>query len=87
MQNVGSKLDKIIESQSVMQTQQAVMATDMKHLIADNVEFKVETERNATALKIQVYKTKEIVLKHSIWFTIIHFLTVTLVGFFTYKSM
>lgn len=80
---VGSKLDSIIESQTEMQTAQAVMANDMKHLIADNVEFK----ENLTTLKTDYYKTKGIVEKHGIWFTIIHFITVSLLGFLGFKSM
>lgn len=85
--DVGSKLDSIIESQAELKTQQAVMCTDMKHIIKDNAEFKEVTNKNLTTLKTDYYKTKLVVERHTIWFTVGHFITVTLVGFFTYKSM
>lgn len=81
--DVGSKLDSIIESQAEFKTQQAVICNDMKHLIKDNEDFK----GNLATLKSDYYKTKTIVEKHGIWFTIIHFITVTLLGFLGYKSM
>ena len=81
--SVEAKIDKIIASQADFKTQQAVMATDMKHLIKDNIEFK----DNLATLKLDYYKTKGVVEKHGIWFTIIHFLTVTLLGYIGYKGL
>lgn len=82
-----NKLDIIIESQAHLKTQQAVMCVDMKHIIKDNAEFKETTNKNVTTLKADYYKTKTIVERHSIWFTVIHFITVTLLGIFGFKSM
>ena len=85
--DVGSKLDKIIDSQAGLKTQQAVLCRDMKHLIADNVEFKEGMNKNVAAFKKDYYKTKATVQKHGIWFSVGHFLTVTLLGLLGYKNM
>ena len=81
--DVGSKLDKIIESQSEFKTQQAVLDTKMSHLITDNVEYKAKMEN----LEIRQNKTKAIVDKHGIWFTLIHSITVFILGLIGYKNM
>ena len=85
--NVGSKLDSIIKSQAEFAMQQAVMCNDMKHLIADNVEFKENMTTNVATLKKEFYKTRAVVSKHGIWFTIIHGITLFLAGLIGYKSM
>jgi len=83
--SVESKLDKIIESQAEFKTQQAVQCARMKHLIADNVEFKENMNKNVANLKEDYYKTKATVQKHGIWFTVGHFITVTVLGYFGFK--
>ena len=85
--NVGSKLDKIIESQAEFGKQQAVLCTKMTHLIADNVEFKESMTTNVANFKKDYYKTKATVQKHSIWFTIGHSITMFILGFLGIKNM
>ena len=85
--NVGSKVEKRIERQEEFATQQAVLCTKMTHLIADNVEFKENMTNNVATLKKEFYKTRAVVSKHGIWFTLIHGITLFLAGIFGYKSM
>ena len=87
MPNVGSKLDKIIESQKESAIQQAVLGNDMKHMLVDNVGFKEKMDKEVGTLKKDYYKTRATVDKHGIWFTLIHSITVFLLGLIGYKSM
>lgn len=80
--NVGQKLDNIMVSQAESQKHQAVMCNDLKHLIEDNLEFK----NNLATLKKDYYETKRTVEKHTIWFSIIHFFTVSLIGWLGFKN-
>lgn len=55
---VESKIDRILASQAAMQTQQAVMCNDIKHMLEDNVEFKQATNVKIDKLTSSHYKTK-----------------------------
>lgn len=57
--NITEKLDNIIAIQSDIKQCQAIMQNDIKHIVADNVEFKSGTNKNISTLKDDYYKTKE----------------------------
>ena len=83
---INAILTEIRDGQAKLQTQQAVMCNDMKHLIKDNVEFKESMNKNVATLKTDYYKTKTIVQKHTIWFAILHFFTVSLLAYIGLKT-
>lgn len=86
LQNINmtqeQKIDKILESQGQIQTQQAVMCNDIKHIIKDNFEF----QNGVGVFKKDYYETKRTVEKHTIWFSIIHFFTAGVLGYLGFKT-
>lgn len=56
--SIEGKLDKVLASQATMQTAQAVMGNDIKHIKEDLSEFKGVTNVKIDKLKTSHYKTK-----------------------------
>ena len=74
-------------AQEQLKGQQAVICNDLKHVIADNVEFKNNTNKNITSLKTDYYKTKTTVDKHSVWFTVFHTVTGAFLSYLGIKTI
>jgi len=67
--------------QGEIKTQQAVMANDLKYVIADNVEFK----NGVSKFKTEFYSTRETVNKHGVWFAVIQSGVILILGYFGIK--